>query len=374
MLGTAALIIALSVLAGFEREIKEKVVGFTSHIEVRGYQNKPLQNYRASMQKVLSEVKGVSEIAPFAAREGMIRSRAGVDGIFLKGIDPAEDILRARRHVVRGAFIGASDTGAPGIVIGRKLADRLDVDVGEGLVVFALPGERAQATMQPRAMQFRLRGIYETGMAEFDDVYAYTSLAAAQKLFQLGNAVTGYDLLVVDLSRVDSVAEGVQEVLGYPHFARTVFQMYRNLFSWVELQKFLSPILLVLIILVAAINIVGTLLMFVLEKTYAIGVLTSLGAGPAFIRRIFTLQGLLIALAGTALGNLLAYGCCWLQMTFRIISIPSDIYYMDTVPILLRPTNFLIVTIPVIALCMLLSIYPARAASKLDAVTALRFG
>lgn len=373
MLGTAALIITLSVLDGFERDIREKVIGFTSHIEVRGFQNMPLQHYRSGMERVMKEVRGVRVIAPFAAREGMIRSHDGVDGIFLKGIDPHEDILRSRSHIIRGSFVGAADSGMPGIVIGRKLADRLNVDLGATLVVFALPGERS-AAIQPHAMQFRLKGIYETGMAEFDDVYAYASLPAAQQLFQLGDAVTGYDLLVDDLARVDSIAEGVQEVLGYPHFARTVFQMYRNLFSWVELQKKLSPVLLSLIIIVATVNIVGTLLMFVLEKTHAIGVLKSLGAGPGFIRRVFTLQGLLIACSGAALGNVLAYVCCWIQLTFRVISIPADIYYMDTVPILLRAPNFIGVTVVVIALCLLTSILPSRAAARLDAVAALRFG
>ena len=371
MLGTAALIITLSVLDGFEREIKEKVIAFTSHIEVRGYQNQPLSNYRLSLLKVKKEIPGVKAISPFASREGMIRSKEAVDGIYLKGIEPATNVLTSRQHIVAGQFISPAARSVPQIVIGMKLANRLNVGVGDNLVVFALP---AEAGLQPRVKQFELAGIYESGMAEFDDIYAYTNLTDAQQLFQMGEDVSGYDLLVDDLNRIDEVAGEVQNILDYPHYARTVFQLYKNLFSWVELQKKMSPVLLSLIIIVATVNIVGTLLMFVLEKTHAIGILKSLGATPGLIKRIFRLQGLLIASAGIISGNIFAYLLCWFQIKFKILSLPADIYYMDTVPMMLRWENFLVVSAIALLLCMLTTIFPSRAAAKLDPVTALRFG
>ncbi|MBI3765006.1 MAG: ABC transporter permease [Ignavibacteriales bacterium] len=196
----------------------------------------------------------------------------------------------------------------------------------------------------------------------------------AQKLFQMGDAVSGFDILVKDINTIDETSRQVQKLLGYPYYARTVFQTYRNLFSWVELQKKLSPLLLSLIIIVATVNIIGTLLMFVLEKTQAIGILKSLGAGPKLIQRIFTLQGLAIALVGIILGNLVAYGFCWSQLTFKILSLPSDIYYMDTVPVLLSPVNFILVTVIAFSLCMLTTLLPSRAAARLDPVSALKFG
>jgi lipoprotein-releasing system permease protein len=223
-------------------------------------------------------------------------------------------------------------------------------------------------------MQCAIRGIYESGMAEFDDVYAYLRLADVQEFLRLGGDVSGYDIFVDDLARIDEVATGIQAHLEYPHYARTVFQRYRNLFSWVELQKKLSPILLSLIIVVAMVNIVGTLLMFVLEKTRAIGILKSLGAGPPLIRRIFVLQGMAIGLVGVILGNILAYALCALQLHYRILTLPSDIYYMDTVPIILQPLNFFLVTVVALVLCFLTTLLPSRAASALDPVAALRFG
>jgi lipoprotein-releasing system permease protein len=373
MLGTAALIITLSVLSGFEREIKEKVVAFTSHIQILGYQNESLPEYRRSIDLVEKQVHGVRSISPFAAKEGMIRSRDQVDGILLKGIDVTRDALTPRQHLVEGRFVDGRENGLPQLVIGSKLARRLNASVGDKLVVFTLPSDGG-GSLQPRAMQFLLVGLYESGMSEFDDIYAFTTLRNAQKLFRMEDEVTGFDVLVKDINTVDDVAKQMETVLGYPHYARTVFQLYRNLFSWVELQKKLSPVLLSLISIVATVNIIGTILMFVLEKVRSIAILKSLGAGPSLIRKIFILQGMAIASTGVALGNILAYGCCWLQLTFRIISLPPDIYYMNAVPVLLRPENFLIVTGLALAVSFLTALIPSRAAAALDPVVALRFG
>jgi lipoprotein-releasing system permease protein len=373
MLGTAALIITLSVLDGFEREIKEKVISFTSHIEVRGFQNKPLANYQQSINIIKEKIPGIKVVMPFAAKEAMIRSRESVDGIFLKGIIPEDNVLTSKQHLVSGRFIEKLQHGIHQIVIGKRLANRLNVSLGDKVVVFALPNETQQG-FQPKAMQFQLTGIYESGMAEFDDIFAYTDLQSAQNLFQMDGLVSGYDILVNDINQVDEIAQNIQSTLEYPHYARTVFQLYRNLFSWVELQKKMSPILLSLIIIVATVNIIGTLLMYVLEKMKGIAILKSLGAGQKLIRRIFQLQGIAIAVFGIFLGNILAYILCYLQLKFKIISLPSDIYFMDAAPILIRPENFILVTIAAFVLCLLITILPTRAASKLEPVEILRFG
>lgn len=372
-LGTAALIITLSILDGFEREIKEKIIGFTSHIDVIGFQNQPLHHYQESVARVRSQIADITSISPYAAKEGMIRSKGGVDGVFVKGIEPSTDGEASSQHITEGKFLASSATSLPEIVVGGKLARRLNIVVGGKVVVFALPFGRG-TNLQPRAMQFTVVGIYESGMAEFDDIYAYTQLANAQKLFQLGEDVSGYDIFISDLSRINQVSAQLQDVLGYPHYSRTVFEQYRNLFSWVELQKKLSPILLSLIIIVATINIIGTLLMFVLEKTTAIAVLKSLGAPPSVIRRIFIIQGFVIALIGVICGNLLAYAFCESQLRFRYFSLPSDIYYMNSVPIFMKPENFLLVTVVALMLCFITTLLPARAAAGMKPVEAFRFG
>lgn len=372
MLGTATLIIALSVLGGFEREITEKVVGFTSHVQVTGFQNLPLQGYVENALRLSASSPTVTSVVPYVAREALIRSKHGVDGILLKGVDGTREDIPVRRFMVAGAFDLEQPAGAsPGIVLGRKLASRLDAEVGTKVVVFGVG--RLLEGGQGRVMAFRVTGIYESGMAEYDDVYAYAPLRDTQILFQMPGAVSGFD---IHLSRVDSaeaVAERATEILGYPHYARTVFESYRNLFSWIELQKKPIPIILGLIIIVATVNIIGTLLMMVLDKTKEIGVLAAMGVSRRGITGIFLRQGLTIALLGTLLGNLLALGALLAQQELRILSLPSDIYFMTSVPVLLRVEYFAGVSAITILLCLMSAFIPARLAARLDPVSAIRF-
>jgi lipoprotein-releasing system permease protein len=373
MLGTAAMILTLTILGGFEREIKDKVIGFTSHIEVEAYQNRLLPSYQKTVANILARVKGVKSVAPYVAKEGMIRSHSGVDGIFVKGIDPSTDVSMSRSLIVSGRYLQNQTQTIPEIVLGKKLADELVLKPGEKVVVLAIPAG-SEGGVQPKAMQFVLVGVYESGMSEYDDVYGYTTMQSAQQLFDAGDNATGFDILVDDISHVDAIAGDIQELLGYPYHAQTVFETYRNLFSWVDLQRKLSPILLSLITLVATVNIIGTVLMYVLEKTEAIAVLKSMGAAPAGLRRIFMLQGVAMAFVGIAAGNLLAFFLAYIQLKWRVISLPADVYYMTAVPIHLDSLNFALVSAVVLVLCFLTSILPARAASRMNPVDVFRFG
>ncbi len=369
-LGTAALIITLSILEGFEKEIKEKVFGFMTHIQVQGFQGQPLLGYKNSIELVKEQVVGVSAIAPYVAKEAMIRAGDNVDGIFLKGIDIHNDINKIRSYIKEGEYLDKK-TDSSVIVIGKKLARKLDISIGDKVIVFGLPKEGT--SFQPKVVVFKVIGIFESGMAEYDDIYAYTELMQAQKLFGFGDGITGYEVLVDSLPNASVIASEIQNLLGYPHYALTAAQLYRNLFAWIDLQKKPAPILLGLIIIVATVNIIGTLLMVVLERTQEIGSLKSIGASNKGIQKIFIIQGGFIAAIGVALGNILAFVLCFLQLELKFFSLPSDIYFMSTVPILLQWENFLLVTLLVIVLCLLSSIIPSRAAAKLDAVTTLRF-
>jgi lipoprotein-releasing system permease protein len=226
---------------------------------------------------------------------------------------------------------------------------------------------------QLRIMQFRVSGIYESGMSDYDDVYAFTGLQDAQTIFQAGATVNGYDILLTSADSAAVVARQVEEMLGYPHYARTVFETYRNLFSWIALQREPVPIILGLIIVVATVNIIGMLLMMVLGKTKEIGILMSMGATRWGITTIFLRQAAVIAWIGTLAGDLLAFILCFAQLEWKFFSLPSDIYFMTSVPILLRAENFLLVSVISVALCMLSSFVPARLASKLNPVNAIRF-
>jgi lipoprotein-releasing system permease protein len=371
-LGTAALIIALAVLGGFEREITEKVIGFTAHVQVTGFQNIPLEDRETALAMLEDSIPEVRAAAPFVSREALIRSRAAVDGIILKGVDPVRDVSSVGRYLVEGRFaLGLEADGSAALIIGRKLASRMELGVGDRATVFAV--DRGPGAGRVRARQFRVAGMYESGMAEYDDIYAYTSLEEAQGVFALGTAVTGYDVQISPVDSAEAVARRAGDLLGYPHYARTVFQNYRNLFTWIELQKQPVPVILGLIIIVATVNIIGTLLMMVLEKMREIGILMAMGADRRGIARIFLRQGMTIAVTGTVAGNLLAFVLLALQLEFRILALPSDIYFMSSVPVLLRPEYFLGVSAVSLLLCLVTSYVPARLAARLNPVTAIRF-
>ena len=371
--GVAALIITLSILRGFERTIKDNVIGFTAHIQIYGFQSQALQNPKYAMEKVREEYPDVAAMAPYVTREGMIKSESGIDGVLIKGIDPDNDLSAARNHMVEGRYdLGLRSGGVQAIVLGKRLAERLSLDVGDPVLIFGLGGYSLMLS-QTRVMRFEVAGIYETGMEEYDASYVYLHIRSAQRLFQYGDAVSGFDVMVSDMSRLNELVQQIPEALGYPYYGRTMFQMYRNLFSWIDLQKSQIPIILGLIIVVATVNIIGTLLMMVMEKTREIGVLRTLGGTRAMINRVFLLQGLFIGFMGMLGGVVLAYVLCWIEMTYRLISLPSGVYYMTHVPIELHWTDFALVSGAALLLSFLCALVPSRFAARRDPVSLLRF-
>lgn len=373
-LGVAALIITLSVLGGFEHTIKENVISFTAHLQLVGFQNQLLTNAPLSMEVVLSEFPEVRNIAPYISREGMIRSSGATDGVLIKGVDPRNDISAAKTRLVEGAYnLEKKERGAEGIILGRRLAQKLEVGVGDRVMLMSLGGSSVTLS-QTRVMQFEVRGLYETGMAEYDETYAYVNLTNAQRLFAVGPMVSGFDVLLYDIDSLDNIARRLPERLGYPYYGRTTYQMNRNLFTWIELQKKPIPIIIGLIIIVATVNIIGTLLMMVMEKGKEIGILRALGTGQKTLMNIFLTQGMFIGIVGVILGNIIAFVLCWLEMKYRILSLPSGIYFMTHVPIDLNVANFLIVSLLALLMCFLSSIVPSRIAARRDPIRLIKFG
>jgi len=204
-------------------------------------------------------------------------------------------------------------------------------------------------------------------------MYAYIKLSDAQLLFDIGDNVTGYNIKLGDISRIDSLTKYLAKKLRYPHAVKSIYQSHRNIFTWIELQKKPIPIVLGLIIIVAVFNIIGTLLMVVLEKTNSIGVLKSLGAKGKQIVGIFIIQGFILAVMGIILGNALATILIQIQLKFDVISLPSSVYFMSNVPILMRLDTYLIVSVLTFFLCIFASIIPSFIASRIRPIESLRF-
>ncbi len=373
MLGVASLIITLSILDGFEKTIKENVISFTADMQLFAFSNQVVPDPDKTIKHVLETYPEVTAIAPYVTREAMIRCDKNIEGVVVKGVDPSNDISAAKTKTIEGKYdLEERQSGIQTCMIGKRLAVELGAHIGSRVLLYGLGGATISLS-QARIMQMEVVGIYETGMAEFDGTYVYVNLRNAQRLFQIGNNVSGFDILVSDLSKLETLAHDIPADLGYPYYAQSMYKMHRNLFTWIELQKKPTPIILGLITIVATVNIIGTLLMMVMEKSSAIGILRTLGLGRKQVVRIFLMQGLLIGVVGTVLGNIVAFGLCWLELKYHFFPLPSGIYFMTHVPIQLSVFNFLIVSGSALFMCFVSSVLPARLASRLDPIRTLRF-
>ena len=372
-LGVATLIIALSVLNGFEKTLTDKVVNFDSHIKITSFQN-VLPDYKTTLPKLENYLEDFDPtIVPFASKLAIVGKGRIKEGLNLIGMSKNSPKPAFIRDIVKGKFL-LSDSNSNLIVIGKNLADKLFLNVGDEVTVFALNNDQIPSpTNLPNIEKFKVSGIFESGMSEYDDMYAYIGLKTAQKLFGIGDNITGYNIRLGDISKLDSLANFLSKKLRYPNFVRTVYQLHNNIFTWIDLQKKPIPIILGLIIIVAVFNIIGTLLMVVLEKTNSIGVLKSLGAKRKQIVGVFIIQGITLAIAGIILGTALATLLMELQLRFDIIKIPSSVYFMSKVPIQINSDIYFLVSIITFVLCILASVIPSFIASRIRPIESLRF-
>lgn len=378
--GVAALLLALSIVRGFSQEIESKIVGFGSHVQVESIQNSPLSDAQ-SMQRDLAQMETVAHVAPVVTEFALLRrSAVEIDGVALWGTDALSPYLT--EHLQDGNPSFASDSsGRAGLVIGAALARLLNVSVGDRVTVFSMrkiSGNGASPLLtlglRPRVKQFHVAGIYETALAHFDELYVFTDLDVARNLLQYGpDQVTRFDLTLHDVAQARAVAIDVEEIYGFPVMARTIYQAFRGLFAWVNLQEAIIPVVISIMIIVAAFNIMGTLLMIILEKTREIGVMASMGASRQTIQRLFLWLGLFIGVTGTGIGLSLAFGLAMLQQRYSIIPLPEEAYYMDTAPIALDPFDFVMVGAVALVLCVLSAYIPARFASRIEPLKVIRF-
>lgn len=371
-LGVAALIVAVSILNGFEKEIRDKVAGLVSHIQVHSFKAEGIKDYQGVIQTIKDSIPEITAITAYSQREAVIRYKENVEGIMLKGVIPETDLSSTRYNIKKGEYnLNPVDSIFSRIIIGDKLAEKLNVQVGNKLIIFGLQGIPSPLNT-PKIKQFIVSGIYETGLRDYDDILIYTDLGTAQKLLNFGSYVSGLEMNVKNIETVEASVSSLKRVLGYPFYPRSLFKLYKGLFTWVELQKAPTPIILGLIIIVATFNIVGTLLMLVLEKTQSIGILKSLGASRKNIMQIFIFDGMIIGAIGIILGNILGLGISLLELKFKFFSLP-EFYYMKNVPILIIPEYIFMISLITIVLVFFATLIPSYLASKFDPVKSIRF-
>ncbi|QAZ66337.1 lipoprotein-releasing ABC transporter permease subunit [Solidesulfovibrio carbinolicus] len=374
-LGVASLIVVVGVMHGFSTELRDKILGINAHM-VAAVAGGAMHDYRELMGKA-EAVPGVLGATPFVYTEVMLSSARGVKGVVLRGVDPASagKVLALPKEMIVGSLDDLEIPGPfPGIVLGRELADRLGLIVGETVNLMSPAGKESAAGFSPKVKTFVLRGLFKSGMYEYDSTLAYVTIPAAQELLGFKRDIaTGLELKVADVDAVDALAPKVRAALGGPPlFVRTWIDMNGNLFKALHLEKTAMFVILVMIVVVGCFSIITTLIMLVMEKTRDIAILMSMGATPAAIRKIFMLQGIIIGVVGTALGYALGLGVALALEKYQFIKIPGDVYPMDHLPVRLDWSDMVIIGVTALALCFLATMYPARQAARLSPVEALR--
>jgi lipoprotein-releasing system permease protein len=392
LLGVAALIIVLAVMNGFEKELRDKILGINAHIILMEYTG-PMKDYDR-VKRDISAVPGVLASTPFIYTQAMLKNGDSVSGIVLRGLSPtdARDVINLGR-MVEGRLENLSVQGregmqmpkpladVPGIVLGKELARHIGAFLNDTVHVVSPQGIATPMGMVPRMKKFVVVGIFESGFYEYDSTLAYLSLADSQDFLGLGDQVTGLEIKVDNIYNARDIAGAIEQKLGYPFWARDWMKMNRNLFAALRLEKRVMFIIVGLIVLVAGFNIICTLIMVVMEKTKDIAILKSMGATSKSIMKIFMLQGVIIGGIGTLLGTVTGLLVAWnigpitrsIENLFGFKILPGDVYYLSELPALVNYEDVAIILVGSVLISLIATLYPSRNASRLDPAEAIRY-
>lgn len=377
MIGVTALILVLSVMNGFEQEVRSRLLGADAHLRVRKFYLEPITR-TDSLMNLIKHTKHVIGASPVIVDKGMISGKERQYATIIKGIDPklATEVTDIKNKIILGDLdfspMLIHGKMLPGIVLGRYLADALyATHIGDVVTLWTMP-KRGGIFSQPRVKQFYVAGLVEIGYYEYDKTLSYISLKDARELFGI-KGVTWIEVKLDNYELAGKVAAKLEDELGYPYTTETWFQLNRSLYSWMEIEKWGAFVILSLIIMVAAFNIISSLIMVVMEKTREIGILKSMGASSSSIMKIFLYEGLLVGVIGTVLGCIIGYGVGFLQLHYHIISLPPDVYLINSLPIVMEWKDFAAISSISVLLSLLASFYPSYRASKLTPVEAIRY-
>lgn len=382
ILGVMALIVVLSVMSGFQKSLRDKILGANAHVIVLNYDG-PFSKYDEVLKKV-REVKGVNEATPFIISQVLLSSGERSIGVVLKGIDPdlQAKVTNLAENMKRGSLSDLKKGGTiPKIIIGRELSRNLGLLKGDKVNLVIPMGDVTPMGIIPKVVEFEVSGIFETGMFDYDSTMAYVHIETSQKLFKMEGKISGIEIKVNDIFKADLISQEIQGRLSLPFKTRDWKEMNKNLFSALRLEKTALFIILLLIILVAAFNIITTLIMLVMEKNKDIAILKSMGATSKSIGKIFRLQGVIIGTVGTAIGGILGIVISlnlhpivmFLERVFKVELLARDVYFMDRFPSNIEPLDVFLICLFSFLICYFATLYPAKKASHMDPAEILRY-
>jgi lipoprotein-releasing system permease protein len=370
-LGSLVLIIALSVSNGFEKEVRDRIVGTLAHAKIYQYYNKPIENYD-SLRLVILKQPEVRGAAPYIMGKGGVEYNNIQEGVLITGADPASDstVTDIVHKITFGRFCLDSTMSdrkrkLPAVIIGIGLADKLGVRPGAEIVVGTLTSNSNEYSTTPSMGRFTVSGIFETGMYEYDLNLAYISIASAQQLLNM-TGVEGIQIKTDNVFTADRTSKQIVKNLGgYPYCCIDWKSQNKSLFDWMRLERLIIFIVISLIVVVASFNIVSSLIMMILEKRREIGILTSMGTTSGSIMRIFMLNGVVVGFLGSTAGTLLGLAICYIQQRWSLIPIPGDIYFINKVPVSIQLSDVIAIYISANCICFLATLYPAWLAAKM---------
>ena len=392
-LGVMALIVVIAVMTGFGQNLRDKILGTNSHIVVTQAMSNGMEDYENVLEKVKT-VPQVKDAAPFILKQVMLTFGQRSSGVVIRGVDPEREanISDLQKNLTEGKLSyldhapqSAADQEAgiqrKGIILGKELARNLGTYTGDILGILSPSVRMTPLGIIPKIKIVEVVGIFESKMYEYDANLAFISISSAQSLFSMNNRVTGIEIKVADIDAAGNIAETIKDKLGRPYFVRDWMQINKNLFSALKVEKVTMFIILILIILVAAFNIISTLFMVVMDKAKDIAILKSMGATRRSIMQIFSMQGLIIGICGTALGCIAGFTIVpnlneivgFIEWLFEFKAFPQDVYYLDELPSQIQWFDSFLIIVFSVLICFLASLYPAWRASRLDPVDGLRY-
>ena len=377
--GVASLIIALAINNGFRQDLQERLLGSTSHVNLLRIQNDGIPNWRELMAR-LSKEPHVVATAPAIYEQVLVSRGARAQGIVLKGIIPQDEqkVSKLLQSVNAGSIAPLGDPNSANapyapILLGKDLADQIGARIGEIILVTSPQGELTPFGIVPKYVRFRVVGTFQSGFYDYDNNWAFISLQSAQKLFGEGDIASVIEFKLDNLYLAPQVGEELAKAAGPGFSAQNWMEQNRAIFRALRLEKVVTFITIGLIVFVAALNILTSLIMLVMEKTKDIAVLMSMGVRRAQVRRIFILQGMLIGAAGTLLGLIVGYTIALLGARYHLISLSAEVYSIDYVPFAPRVVDAITVALVALGISFVATIYPSRSASRVLPAEALRY-